>query len=167
MATHRHESRGPERPWHPVFSSAFREVDRIRRELNRIWENFYSEAHRGEESSVFREQFPEFDLSETDNQFILKAEVPGIKPGEIEISLVNNSLRIKGNKEQRSEDSGEVYHFTGRKYGPFCRSIPIPAQVDVDNVKASYKDGILKIVLPKSEAAKGKRIDVKFEDETV
>ncbi len=167
MATSRQESRGPERPWRPVFSSAFREVDRIRRELNRIWENFYSVPPRREESSAFRDRFPEFDLCETNDEYILKAEVPGIKPGEIEISVVNNCLRIKGEKKQRVEDAGEVYHFTGRTYGPFCRSIPMPTQVDVDKVQASYKDGILKVVLPKSEQAKGKHIDVKFESETV
>ena len=168
MATARQESRGPEnRPWRPVIASAFREVDRLRRELNRLWENFYREAPAGEKSAAFRERFPEFDLSETDNEFILKAEVPGIKSDEIEISLVNNMLRIKGEKRQRLEGKDEVYHFTGRTYGPFCRSIPIPSQVDPDKVNASYKDGILKVVLPKSEGAKGKRIDVKFEDEAV
>ncbi len=152
--------------WRPLVAGPLRQIDRVRREMNRLWEDFFTEtpARKGEVSE-FRTRFPEFDLSETADEFILRAEIPGMTPNDLDISFVKNTVRIKGEKKQHVEEKDETYHVVGRSYGTFYRSIPLPAEVDGDKVSASYKDGILTLVLPKSEEARGKRIEVKFEDQ--
>ena len=150
-------------PWRPLLTEPFRELERMRREMDR-WFDFFPELPVRRAVDVV-EWFPEFDLSETDNELILRAEMPGIDPKDVDISLVNNTLRIKGEKKQEMEEKDENYHFMGRSYGTFARSIPLPTYVKSDNIQATYKDGVLKIVLPKSEEAKPKQIQVKVESE--
>ena len=152
-------------PWRQLLTaSPFRELDRMRREMDQIWGSLFTEKATGRgESAAFGEWFPEFDLSETKYELIVKAEVPGISPKDINISLVDNTLTIKGEKKQQMEEKDENYHYIGRGYGSFVRTIPLSREVQGDKVKASYKDGILKIVLPKSEEAKEKEIQVKIE----
>jgi HSP20 family protein len=152
-------------PWRPLFTEPFRELDRMKRKMEQLWESFLPETTRKGELFEIGEWSPEFDLSETDNELILRAEVPGINPKDIDISLVNNTLRIKGEKKQEMEEKDENYHFVGRSYGAFARSIPLPVEVQGENVNASYKDGVLKIILPKSEQAKPKEIQIKVEGE--
>ncbi len=152
-------------PWRPFLSEPFRELDRMKREMDRLWESFLPEAPRRGEFFGGMEWSPEFDLSETDNELILRAEVPGMNPKDIDISLVDNMLRIKGEKKQEMEEKNENYHFVGRSYGSFARSIPLPVEVQGDKVNASYRDGVLKVVFPKSEKAKAKEIQIKVEGE--
>jgi len=152
-------------PWRQFLTtSPFRELDRMRREMDQFWGSLFTEKpmRRGE-GGALGEWFPEFDLSETKNELIVKAEVPGITPKDIHISLVDNTLTIRGEKKEQMEEKDENYHYIGRGYGSFVRTIPLPREVQGDKVKASYKDGILKIVLPKSEKAKEKEIQVKIE----
>ncbi len=118
---------------------------------------------REEDPRPFGEWFPEFDLSETKDELVVKAEVPGISPKDINISLVDNTLTIKGEKKQQMAEKNENYHYIGRSYGVFARSISLPREVQADKVTASYKDGILKIVLPKSAESKEKDIQIKIE----
>jgi HSP20 family protein len=108
-----------------------------------------------------REFMPAFDVSETEKELIVKAEVPGMDKKDIDISLSEGMLTIKGEKKQEREDKHEEYHTVERCYGAFSRTMPIPVEVDTDKVDATYKDGVLKITLPKSETAKAKKIAVK------
>lgn len=141
-------------PWRP-----FRELDRIRREVDRLWDSFFEKRPaRVEEVS---EWFPSLDVSETDSEYIVKVEVPGIDPKDINISLMNNLLTIKGEKKQEKEEKEENYHLLERSYGSFTRSIRIPSQIQNDHINASYKNGVLKIILPKTEEAKKKEIKIK------
>ncbi|MGQ9510267.1 MAG: Hsp20/alpha crystallin family protein [Thermodesulfobacteriota bacterium] len=143
-------------PWRP-----FRELDRIRREVDRLWDSFFEKRPaRIEEVS---EWFPSLDVSETDSEYIIKVEVPGIDPKDINISLMNNILTIKGEKKQEKEEKEENYHLLERSYGSFTRSIRIPSQIQNDHINASYKNGVLKIILPKTEEAKKKEIKIKVE----
>lgn len=143
-------------PWRP-----FRELDRIRREVDRLWDSFFEKRPaRVEEVS---EWFPSLDVSETDSEYIVKVEVPGIDPKDINISLMNNLLTIKGEKKQEKEEKEENYHLLERSYGSFTRSIRIPSQIQNDHINASYKNGVLKIILPKTEEAKKKEIKIKVE----
>jgi len=144
-------------PWRP-----FRELERMRREMDRLWESFFEERPRRkiEESG---EWGPSLDLSETKNDLIVKAEVPGIDPKGIDISLSNDVLTIKGEKKQEKEEKEENYHFIERSYGAFSRSIRLPREVQSDKINASYKNGLLKVTLPKSEEAKKKEIKIKVE----
>ena len=143
-------------PWRP-----FRELDRIRREMDRLWDSFFERRPaRVEEVS---EWFPSLDVSETDSEYVVKVEVPGIDPKDIEISLMNNLLTIKGEKKQEKEEKEENYHLIERSYGSFTRSIRLPSQVQNDKINATYKNGVLKVTLPKTEEAKKKEIKIKVE----
>jgi HSP20 family protein len=151
-------------PWRQFLATPFRELERMRQEMDQMWGSFLTERPaRRSEVGLFGEWFPEFDLSETKDELIVKAEVPGMSPKDIDISLVDNTLTIKGDKKQHLDEKNENYHFVGRSYGAFARAISLPREVVGDKVKASYKDGILTIHLPKSAKAKEKEIQIKVE----
>jgi HSP20 family protein len=145
------------RPWGP-----FREMERIRREMDTLWDSFLEERprRRGEEIS---EWVPNLDVSATKENIVVKAEVPGMDPKGIDISLENDMLTIKGEKKQEKEEKDENYHFIERSYGSFTRSVRLPREVQSDKIKANYKDGVLKISLPKSEDAKKKEVKIKVD----
>ncbi len=151
-------------PWKQLLTTPFRELDRMRREMDQMWRSFLPEKlARRSEAAIFGEWFPEFDLSETKDTLVVRAEVPGISPKDIDISLVDNTLTIKGEKKQELDEKNENYHYIGRSYGAFARAIALPREVQGDKVTASYKDGVLKILLPKSAEAKEKEISIKIE----
>ncbi|UCD87302.1 MAG: Hsp20/alpha crystallin family protein [Desulfobacterales bacterium] len=112
--------------------------------------------------SVFTEEtawMPPFDVSETDDVLIVKLEVPGMDKKDININLSEGMLTVTGERKQEKEEH-ETYHCTERYYGTFSRSICLPFEVNADKVDASFKDGVLKITLPRSEAVKPKKIEV-------
>ncbi len=102
-------------------------------------------------------------MSETKDNYVVKAEVPGIDAKHIDISLTGDVLTIKGEKRQEKEEKEEDYHLVERSYGSFSRSVRIPAEVESNKIKASYKNGILAITLPKSEKVKAKEVKIKVE----
>jgi HSP20 family protein len=95
------------------------------------------------------------------NNIVVKAEVPGLEPKDIDISLTGGVLTIKGEKKQEKEEKDENYHRIERSYGTFTRSVRVPQEVQSDKIEATYKNGVLKITLPKSEEAKKKEIKIK------
>jgi HSP20 family protein len=106
---------------------------------------------------------PSLDLSETKENLVVKAEVPGMDPKEIEISLQEGVLTIKGEKKQEKEEKDERHHRMERAYGGFTRSVRLPVGVDGSKVNATFKNGLLTITLPKTPAAKGVAIPIKAE----
>lgn len=143
-------------PWRP-----FGELSSLRREMDRLWENFFVERPLGKIWE--REWAPSLDMSETKDNFVVKAEVPGIDAKHIDISLTGDVLTIRGEKSQEKEEKEEDYHLVERSYGSFSRSVRLPAEVESNKIKASYKNGILAITLPKSEKAKAKEVKIKVE----
>jgi HSP20 family protein len=141
-------------PWRP-----FGELSSLRREMDRLWENFFGE--RPLTRMWEREWAPSLDISETKDNFVVKAEVPGIDAKDIDISLTGDVLTIKGEKKQEREEKEEDYHLVERSYGSFYRSVRLPAEVESNKIKASYKNGILNITLPKSEKVKAKEVKIK------
>jgi HSP20 family protein len=107
------------------------------------------------------EWIPAFDVSETDEEIIVKAEVPGMNVKDIDITLTDGLLTIKGERKLEKEDKGESYHRVERQFGSFSRSFNLGAEVKADAIDANYKDGILTLTLPKAEETKPKRIQVK------
>jgi HSP20 family protein len=144
-------------PWRP-----FRELERMRREMDRLWDSFFEERPRRKAEEI-GEWRPSLDVSETKNDLVVKAEIPGIDPKDIDISLTNDLLIIKGEKKQEKEEKEENYHLIERSYGAFTRSIRLPKEVQSDKIIASYKNGILKVTLPKSEEAKKREVKIKVE----
>ena len=143
-------------PWRP-----FGELSSLRREMDRLWENFFVERPLGKIWE--REWAPSLDMSETKDNFVVKAEVPGIDAKHIDISLTGDVLTIRGEKRQEKEEKEEDYHLVERTYGSFSRSVRLPAEVESNKIKASYKNGILAITLPNSEKAKAKEVKIKVE----
>ncbi|MBW1981750.1 MAG: Hsp20/alpha crystallin family protein [Deltaproteobacteria bacterium] len=106
------------------------------------------------------EWVPAFDVSETEEDVIVRAELPGMNSKDIDISLTGDVLTIRGEKKRESEDKRENYHRKERTYGVFMRSFRLPVEVKNDAVDANYKDGVLTITLPKAEKHKPRRIKV-------
>jgi HSP20 family protein len=107
------------------------------------------------------EWIPAFDIAENDKEYIVSAELPGIDIKDVEISISDGILTVKGEKKHEKEDKGENYHRIERLYGSFHRSFRIPGKVESDKVDASYRDGILKVLLPKAEGNETKKIEIK------
>ena len=104
---------------------------------------------------------PLLDISEKDDAVLVRAELPGMKADDIEITVDRSMLTVSGEKKDQSEDSGENYYHVERRYGQFQRTVSLPSEVDQDNIQASYESGVLTISLPKSAAAKPRKIPVK------
>jgi HSP20 family protein len=104
---------------------------------------------------------PAVDVIEDDDKVVVKAELPGLTDKDVDISVVDNTLTIKGEKKQEEEKKEKGYHRLERSYGMFQRSIMLPASVTSEKAKASFKNGVLEIELPKQEEAKPKQIKVK------
>jgi len=149
--------------WKPFRELApFRDFERMRKEMDRFWDSFLEGTmrRRGEDGT---EWFPSLDVSETKNELVVKAEIPGMDSKDIDISLSDGMLTIRGEKKQEKEEKEENYHFIERSYGTFSRSVSLPRDLKHDKISASYKDGVLRVVLPKSEEAKKKEIKIKVE----
>jgi HSP20 family protein len=104
---------------------------------------------------------PAVDVSEKPKEVIVKAELPGMDPKEIDISMQGNVLTLRGERKQEKEEKEESYHRVERSYGAFSRSVRLPAEVQPDKVKATYKDGVLTIEMPKTKEEAVKKIEVK------
>jgi HSP20 family protein len=101
------------------------------------------------------------DLAEDDEQFTVKAELPGLSSDDIDLSVVGDTLTISGNKKVEKEDEGRNYYHVERRYGTFRRGVRLPSTVDGEKVQARYNNGVLTVTLPKADHAKPRRINVK------
>ncbi len=101
------------------------------------------------------------DVAEQDDAYIVKASVPGITPEDVEITLADNVLTIKGEIQEDKEIKEETYHLRERRFGQFMRSVTLPMPVDAARIEAVHENGVLTLTLPKAEAAKPKKIEVK------
>ena len=106
---------------------------------------------------------PSMDISETKDSLIAKVEAPGMEQKDIQISLQENLLTIKGEQKQEKEEKEERYHRVERAYGPFTRTVRLPVAVDASKVSATFKNGLLTVTLPKTPAAKGTMIPIRGE----
>jgi HSP20 family protein len=129
----------------------------LRNEIDRIFEAPLSELPRA--SQFLSGAAPALDVYEDKENFFVKAELPGMKKEDIEVSLHEGSLSISGERNEEKVENGEVYR-SERFFGRFQRTVALPATVDAGRIKAQYQDGILTVTLPKAEEAKPKQIDV-------
>jgi HSP20 family protein len=103
---------------------------------------------------------PAFDIAEKEGEYLVTAELPGMDMKDIDITFTDGLLTVKGEKKQEKEEKDKDYHRIERRYGSFQRSFRVPQKVDTNKIEASYKDGILKLVLPKAEESRAKKIKV-------
>ena len=132
----------------------------LQKEMDRLLERFW-EPKWDEFPALGGEWAPSLDLSETKDALMVKAEIPGIEPKEIEVSLQDQVLTIKGEKKQEKQEKDEHYFRMERAYGAFVRSIRLPVPVAGEKVAAAFKNGVLTVTLPKTPAAKGTTIPIK------
>jgi len=104
---------------------------------------------------------PTVDISESEGEYLIKAELPEVKKEDVKVTVENGVLTLQGERRQEKEEKGKKFHRVERSYGSFIRSFTLPESVDESMVKAEYKDGVLNLHLPKSERVKPKAIDVK------
>jgi HSP20 family protein len=110
----------------------------------------------------FADWTPSVDIDEQDDKYLIKADLPGVEKKDIDVKLENGMLSIRGEKHTEKESGNGKRHRTERFHGTFARSFTLPDSVDVEKVDASYKDGVLTLVIPKTEKAKPKSIDIKI-----
>jgi HSP20 family protein len=138
--------------------SGFEELDQLRREMDRLLE--LSPFGEFSQSQLFNEWAPAIDLYEDKDQYLVKAELPGMKKEDIDVSLHNGALTISGERKFEEKHEEGANYRTERFFGRFQRTVTLPKIVAGDKVKANYKDGILTVTLQKSEDAKPKQIEV-------
>ena len=138
------------------LSAALDRITSMRAEMDRIYDSTFGSSFRS--SASLSRWNPAVNVYQDKDQFIVVAELPGLKKEEIEISLHDDTLTISG--ERKREGSSEQGLLTERFYGKYQRSLTLPTAIDPDKVKASYRDGLLQVVLPKAEEAKSKQIEV-------
>jgi len=108
-----------------------------------------------------REWIPKIDVKEGDKKIVINAEVPGMTTDDINITLTDGLLTISGKKRHENEDKKENYHVVERRFGSFKRSLRMPNDIEAEKIDASYKDGVLTITVPKSEAVQPQKIEIK------
>lgn len=141
--------------WQPFSTmAAEREFDRLFRD------SFTTFGGEREAEPSTRPWAPAVDIFETENSIVLKAELPGIDPKDVEVRVEDNTLYLKGERKFEKETKDENYHRVERSYGSFARSFSLPNSIDADKVAAEYKDGVLNLTLPKREEAKPKTIRI-------
>ena len=136
--------------------SPFDEWTQMRRQLDRLFEDSMSPYQR-EQAGVF----PLINLTEDKDNYYVRAELPGVKAGELDIQASANNLAISGERKIASEDESAKYHRREREAGKFSRMIGLPGDINPDKVEAKLESGILTVVVAKAEAAKPKQITVK------
>jgi HSP20 family protein len=137
--------------------SAFDQLTNIRDEINRLFESPYENGS----SDVFNSWAPALDLYEDNDNLVVRAELPGMKKEDIELSLQDNVITVSGERKNEKKYDGGQTSREERFFGRFTRSITLPKQVDSGKVRASYKDGVLTVTLPKAEEAKPRQIQIK------
>lgn len=153
------------RTWYPF--------ENLRREIDRVLEDFDGGFFRGPRRSLFdfapfgrfqsTAHVPAVDIAEKEASYEITVELPGIDEKNIEVSMVNGGLTVKGEKKEEKEEKNKDYHLSERRYGSFERYFAVPEGVDVDKIAASFKNGVLTVTLPKTPEARKqeKKIAVK------
>jgi HSP20 family protein len=131
----------------------------LQREMNSLFDDFFRGFEltpRGFYNTGFGSFTPSVDVTEAEKEFVIKAELPGVDEQDIEVTVTDDAVTIKGEKKEEKEEKGKNYYCMERSYGSFNRTIPLAAETDSGKAKAAFKNGVLNITIPKSETAKTK-----------
>lgn len=141
---------------------AFDPFSELHNRINRLFGKNMGLLPEGEENWSLATWAPACDIYETDGEIVLKAELPEVKKEDLGVSFEGNALTIRGERKFEGETKRENYHRIERSYGEFMRSFTLPMTVDIGKINAEFKDGVLRVVLPKRAEAKPKQIEVKL-----
>ncbi len=138
----------------------FRELEEMSDRLNRLMRGTGEPTGDGRERLTVADWAPKVDIAETDGEYLIKAELPEIQKKDVSVTVGEGVLTIQGERKQERDENGPKFHRIERSYGTFLRRFTMPENVDEAKVSAEFKDGVLRLRLPKSEKAKPKAIDV-------
>jgi HSP20 family protein len=150
----------PMRTVRGISRDPFRELFELQRGINELFDEGFSGSR---ESVGLRAWSPAVDVYEDENEFVLKVELPGINRDDVKVSVNENTLSVSGERRVENEDKRDNYHRIERSYGQFYRSFTLPPNINTEAIGAQFKDGILRLSLPKKEEAKPKQIEVKVQ----
>jgi HSP20 family protein len=136
----------------------FRDLMELQRSVNRLFEGAGGKTQR---ETTLGAWTPAVDIYEDDSAYVIKAELPEVTQDDVKVSLDENTLAISGERRIENEEKREGYHRVERAYGEFYRSFTLPPNANVEAISAQFKDGVLRLSIPKKEEAKPKRIEVK------
>ncbi len=147
--------------WEPV-----RELTSIQNEMNRLFNTFFDTptAGTGGNGNTLRRWIPAMDLVETEDHFVLKADLPGLTEADVNVEVEDNVLTVSGERKAEHEDKREGYVRVERSYGSFRRSLTLPEGVDPEAVSASFDKGVLEVRIPKPEERKPRRVAIQVGD---
>jgi HSP20 family protein len=148
--------------WEPA-----REINSLQQEMNRLFSTFFDTpaAGTGGSAAGARRWIPPMDLVETDDQFILRADLPGMSEGDVDLALEDNVLTVSGERKIEHEDRGEGFYRLERASGAFSRSLTLPKGVDGDAITARFGQGVLEVRIPKPEQRKPRKLQIAVGDQ--
>ena len=127
------------------------------REMNRLFNSFF-EPHGG--GAVMRRWSPAMDVVETEDQYVLRADLPGVSEGDVKIELDENVLTISGERKSAHKETKEGYYRVERAFGSFSRMLTLPEGVDADSISANFDRGVLEVKIPKPEQRKPRKVEI-------
>jgi len=145
----------------PISRDTLRDLQNMSDRIDRLLAGRNIPSAGRDEAMALVDWAPAVDVMETDDEFQIRAELPGVEKKDVKLSVENGVLLISGHREQEKEEKGKRYHKIERAYGNFARSFTVPETVDAEKVTAEFKNGVLTVRLPKSEKARPKSIEVK------
>lgn len=144
--------------------SPLREFSDLKREMDSLFDEFFGRralpsrvAKPSPTSGIY---FPPLDIYEKGDEIVIRAGIPGVNKEDIEVTILDNTLTIKGQRSKDTEVREEDYHYLEQHYGSFSRSITFHVAIDPEGMKATYKDGVLEIIVPKSKKEKLREIEI-------
>lgn len=139
----------------------FRELEEVSNRLNRLFGHIpASSTSSSREQLATADWLPSTDVSETDTEYLIKVEIPGVSKEDVKVFVQDGMLTMQGERKMEKEEKGKKFHRIERSYGRFMRSFRIPDDADENSVKAAFKDGLLNVTLAKTAKGKSKAIDV-------
>jgi len=143
--------------WEPV-----RELNAIQHEMNRLFNTFFETPARGNTGTeaALRHWIPAMDLVETDDAFVLRADLPGVTEKDVKIELEDNVLTVSGERKAEHEHRKEGYYRVERAFGSFSRALTLPEGVDPEAVRASFSHGVLEVRIPKPKQRRSRRVAI-------
>jgi HSP20 family protein len=149
--------------WEPV-----RELHTVQSEMNRLFNTFFdsSTQRNGGGRAVARRWIPAVDVVETDEHFVVRADLPGLSENDVKIEVEDNVLTISGERKSEHEQNSKGYYRVERSYGSFSRSLTLPEGVDADAIQASFDSGVLEVQIPKPEQHKPRKVQISLGGQT-
>jgi HSP20 family protein len=141
--------------WEP-----FRELTTLQNEMNRLFNTVFDAPAPGNGGNTLRRWMPPMDLVETDDHFVLRADLPGMKEDDVKIEFEDGTLTVSGERKAEHESKHEGYYRVERAFGAFSRSLTLPQGIDPEAVTANFDNGVLEVRIPKPEERKPRRIEI-------